>query len=194
MSIRSNPFQPMRTVGVSFPDSVPSSIDHSRRLVALRVDGLIASAGNSTIILLHLFDNDPTATPSSEPVDGLIGHHANICALSYSRRHKQLISASWDCAARVWSRSVKGKEGEGKVKSKAGDWECRLVLSGHEAAVWGVTILEGGPHDGFFLSGQSPSVIWMTFLSNAEVPSRLGGQDTQNVRYQGRSHPHIRRP
>jgi WD40 repeat protein len=40
------------------------------------------------------------------------------------------------------------------VKSKAGDWECELVLSGHEAAVWGVTILEGGPHDGYFLSGE----------------------------------------
>jgi WD40 repeat protein len=189
MSIHSNSFRPMRTARVSSLDGVSRNINHSRRLVALRVDGLIASAGNSTIILLHLFDNDPTTTPSSEPVDGLIGHHANICALSYSRRHKQLISASWDCAARVWSRSVKGKEGEGKVKSKAGEWECRCVLSGHEAAVWGVTILEGGPHDGFFFSGQYPSVIWMTFLSNANVSSRLGGQDTQNVRHQGRSYP-----
>ncbi|KAJ9117206.1 hypothetical protein QFC20_000350 [Naganishia adeliensis] len=127
--------------------------------------GLIASAGNSTIILLHLFDNDSSTSPSPEPMDGLIGHHANICALSYSRKHKQLISASWDCAARVWSRSAKGEvegeDGKGKVKSKAGDWECELVLSGHEAAVWGVTILEGGPHDGYFLSGSADKTLKM---------------------------------
>ncbi|KAI5454874.1 WD repeat protein Lub1 [Naganishia albida] len=127
--------------------------------------GIIASAGNSTIILLHLFDDDPAAPPPSEPVDGLIGHHANICALFYSRKHRQLISASWDCAARVWSRTGKqgkpGEEEKGRVKSKAGEWECRLVLSGHMAAVWGVAILEGGPHDGFFLSGSADKTLKM---------------------------------
>lgn len=91
-------------------------------------------------------------------MDGLIGHHANVCALSYSGKHKKMISASWDCAARVWSRNAKGKDweedGGGRVKSKAGNWECELVLSGHGAAVWGVTILEGGPHDGYFLTGK----------------------------------------
>ncbi|KAJ9106370.1 hypothetical protein QFC21_001516 [Naganishia friedmannii] len=113
---------------------------------------LIASAGNSNIILFHLFDVDPATYPSAEPVDGLVGHHANICALSYSRKHSKLVSASWDCAARVWSREVARKGGvekaEGqRVKSKAGEWGCELVLSGHEAAVWGVAVLEGGSAD-----------------------------------------------
>lgn len=99
--------------------------------------------------------------------------------MSYSRKHRQLISASWDCAARVWSRSAKGKiegeDGKGKVKSKAGDWECELVLSGHEAAVWGVTILEGGPHDGYFLSGEfCPKV---TGLATERRGSHLGSSD-----------------
>lgn len=118
---------------------------------------LIASSGNSTIILLHLYGNDLGPDPSPEPVDGLIGHHANVCALQYSRKHKKMISASWDCAARVWSRSKRSisNEASGKPKSKAGDWDCQHVLSGHEAAVWGVAILDGGLYDSNYMTGKS---------------------------------------
>ncbi|KAJ9104022.1 hypothetical protein QFC19_004156 [Naganishia cerealis] len=127
---------------------------------------LIVSAGNSTIILFHLFDPDPATFPSSEPVDGLIGHHANVCALSYSHKHRKLISASWDCAARVWSRTAdrKGRsvqpDGQ-RVKSKAGEWRCELVLSGHEAAVWGVAVLESDSCEGLYLTGSADRTLRM---------------------------------
>lgn len=42
-----------------------------------------------------------------------------------------------------------------RVKSKAGEWEGQLVLSGHEAAVWGVAVLDEGPLEGFYLTGKS---------------------------------------
>ena len=117
---------------------------------------LIASSGNSAIILFHLYGDDLGPDPSPEPVDGLIGHHANVCALQYSRKHKKMISASWDCAGRLWSRSKSSSNNvaAGKAKSKAGDWACELVLSGHEAAVWGVAILDEGLYDGNYLTGE----------------------------------------
>ena len=97
-----------------------------------------------------------------------------------------MISASWDCAARVWSRNNKplGDAAGGKVKSKAGDWECEYVLSGHEAAVWGVAILDGGLYDGHYLTGESRNSESETSLYHIEF-ARFGRSDLEDVRYPG---------
>lgn len=116
---------------------------------------LIASAGNASHILLH--DLDP-ALPIDRPLTALTGHHANVCALAWSDTHQTLLSASWDCAARVWRRvGAETKHLGPRVKvpnGGAGEWECVRVLAGHEAAVWGVAVIEEGPLSGHYLTGQ----------------------------------------
>jgi hypothetical protein len=167
----------MKIANVSSPRS---PIDKATLIRHHAPADLVASAGNSTIILFHLYGDDP----SPEPVDGLIGHHANVCALQYSRQHKKMISASWDSAARVWSRSKKprGDDEGGKVKSKAGDWGCEHVLSGHEAAVWGVAILDGGSYDGHYLTGEScVGGKAMPRCTDTIYFTRLGGSDVEDV-------------
>jgi WD40 repeat protein len=118
-------------------------------LYALSLAALIASAGNSSLILLHELD---PLYPTSDPLTALTGHYANVCALSYSGKRRKLISASWDCAARIWTR-VRGQGPSGK--DVAGKWDCEKVLSGHSAAVWGVAIFEEGPREGCYITGWS---------------------------------------
>lgn len=191
---RSSSFPPTRIANVSFPTAINRERETLNRQPPPA--DLVASAGNSTIILFHLYGDDLGPDPSPEPVDGLIGHHANVCALQYSRRHKKLISASWDCAARVWSRSKKprGDDEGGKAKSKAGEWDCDHVLSGHEAAVWGVAILEGGSYDGYYLTSEScvGGEVLPRCTHSIEF-FRLGGSNFEDVQFRGGGHPYIRR-
>lgn len=165
-------------------------------MICLSAD-LIASSGNSTIILFHLYGDDLGPDHSPEPADGLIGHHANVCALQYSRKHRKMISASWDCAARVWSRSkrLSGNDVPKKAKSKAGDWNCERVLSGHEAAVWGVAILDGGLYDGNYMTGKPLHSGFDSTVLHAKssgLQSRFGRSDLENVRYRGDGYPDVR--
>jgi WD40 repeat protein len=97
---------------------------------------LIASGGNSSMILLHSL-----TTLESDSIECLVGHSLNVCTLAYSSRHRKLISASWDGTARVWSRD-------------GSKWETTLVLDGHDAAVWGVAIVDEGAKEGCYLTGE----------------------------------------
>ena len=107
---------------------------------------LLASGGNSSLILLHSLD-----TLAPDPVDCLIGHALNVCTLAYSSAQKKLVSGSWDHTARVWS----GYEGK---------WSCELVLEGHDEAVWSVAVVEGGVREGSFLTGEvSLTYLMLTF-------------------------------
>ena len=111
----------------------------SALLSALR-SALLASGGNSAVILLHSLSSlDP------EPEQCLIGHALNVCALVYDQTSKKLLSGSWDSTAIVWS------EGE-----KEGEWSAEVILKGHEAAVWGVAFVQDFAHRGNFLTGESP--------------------------------------
>jgi WD40 repeat protein len=98
---------------------------------------LLASGGNSSLILLHSLES-----LKSDAVDCLIGHALNVCTLAYSPVLEKLVSGSWDHTARVWSRAT-------------GEWKCELILEGHVEAVWGVAAIDGGDRRGCFLSGKS---------------------------------------
>lgn len=96
--------------------------------------GMLASGGNSTMILLH-----DLTTLDSEPVQCLIGHTGNVCALRYAPKLRKLLSSSWDLTARVWTESE-------------GNWSS-IVLEGHDAAVWDVLAFEEGVKAGCYLTG-----------------------------------------
>jgi len=115
--------------------------------------GLLASGGNSSLILLHNLD---TLAPEAE--DCLIGHTANVCALSYSATLGKLASCSWDCTARVWSRSTTEAEAGADAEPKS-KWACEVVLEGHEQAVWDCRIFETGAHAGCYITGSGTSGI-----------------------------------
>ena len=104
---------------------------------ATRIDGsdLLASGGNSALILLHSLESF-----ASDSVDCLIGHALNVCTLAYSSALNKLVSGSWDHTARIWSRTREG-------------WTCELVLDGHDEAVWGVAAIDEGVKKGCFLTG-----------------------------------------
>jgi len=93
------------------------------------------------LILLHSL-----STLEAEPVSCLIGHALNVCVLSYSVKHKELISGSWDKTARVW-------------KAEEGEWRTKLVLEGHTQAVWGVVGIEDGKYAGGYLTGSGESQV-----------------------------------
>lgn len=86
--------------------------------------GLLASGGNSTMILIHSLD-----AVENDALFCLLGHTHNVCALHYSSKRKMLASASWDGTARTW---IRGED----------DWVCQRVLEGHRAAVWDVKIVD----------------------------------------------------
>jgi WD40 repeat protein len=125
---------------------------HLTSLVSILNTAVIASGGNSSLILLHELH---PSYPTTEPVTALVGHHANVCTLAYSSRRGRLISSSWDCAARIWRRRESSEAHTcPEAKTTVGDWECEKVLSGHSAAVWGVAIFEEGPREGCFITGE----------------------------------------
>jgi WD40 repeat protein len=76
-----------------------------------------------------------------EPNQALVGHSLNVCALEYGNVAKRLISGSWDNTARVWRESSQG-------------WETEHVLDAHQQAIWGVAVVEQGPHAGSYLTGE----------------------------------------
>ncbi|WVQ64045.1 uncharacterized protein L199_002204 [Kwoniella botswanensis] len=116
---------------------VPSSNDTD-------TEDLLASGGNSSLILLHSLK---TFSPESEHC--LIGHSLNVCTLSYSTKRKKLISGSWDQTARIWSRSLESRE-----------WVCERVLEGHEQAVWGVAIIDEGPKANCYVTADRLIHLW----------------------------------
>nr|XP_031862293.1 uncharacterized protein CI109_002258 [Kwoniella shandongensis]KAA5529365.1 hypothetical protein CI109_002258 [Kwoniella shandongensis] len=117
-------------------------------------EDLLASGGNSSLILLHSL-----SALDSESRACLIGHTLNVCALNYSQTRRKLISGSWDQTARVWSR-------------ESGEWNCDLILEGHDQAVWGVAIVEEGPKEGHYLTADRLINLWNT---NGELLLRIKG-------------------
>nr|XP_018259045.1 uncharacterized protein I303_08588 [Kwoniella dejecticola CBS 10117]OBR81203.1 hypothetical protein I303_08588 [Kwoniella dejecticola CBS 10117] len=105
-------------------------------------DDLLASGGNSSVILLHSLK-----TLASESQHCLIGHSLNVCALAFSTEHQKLISGSWDQTARIWSR-------------RSGEWKMDVVLAGHDQAVWGVSIVDSGPKTGCSLTADRMIFLW----------------------------------
>ncbi|WVF65690.1 hypothetical protein IAT40_000421 [Kwoniella sp. CBS 6097] len=105
-------------------------------------DDLIASGGNSGLILLHSL-----RTLDSPSCDRLTGHGLNVCSLAYSRKLKKLISGSWDHTARVWSRIE-------------GQWRSEALLEGHDEAVWGVAIIDDGARNGSYLTADNMINLW----------------------------------
>lgn len=104
----------------------------------------LASSGNSTLILLHSL-----SSTSPDAVHALVGHALNVCTLAYSSSYRRLISGSWDLTARVWSCDRGDNKG----------WGSELVLEGHEAAVWGVAVVDAGPRRGCYLTGSGETGI-----------------------------------
>lgn len=86
--------------------------------------GLVASGGNSTMILIHSLDS-----VEKDPLLCLLGHTNNVCALHYSSKRKMLASASWDGTARLWIPTD-------------GKWMCHRMLDGHRQAVWDVKVID----------------------------------------------------
>ncbi|PRQ73969.1 hypothetical protein AAT19DRAFT_15536 [Rhodotorula toruloides] len=98
--------------------------------------GYLATSGSDSLIQLYSL-----SSPSSSPVQTLLGHAHNVCALHASRDGKRMVSASWDGTARVWRRR---KAQEGHEEEGEGEWMCERVLADHGAAVWDVLMLEEG--------------------------------------------------
>lgn len=73
-----------------------------------------------------IFGNLPIEDNASgeiiEPLDFLVGHESNVCALD--SKHGIVISGSWDKTARVWE-----------------DKKVKHILKGHSQAVWCVAVL-----------------------------------------------------
>lgn len=86
-------------------------------------DGLIVSGGKDTIIEVK----KPRSTPADNAERLLIGHAHNVCSLDVSPKGTYIVSGSWDKQAIVW---------------RVGKWEPELILSGHDASVWGVLALD----------------------------------------------------
>ncbi|WWD21058.1 hypothetical protein CI109_105539 [Kwoniella shandongensis] len=135
---------------------IPANSDEEGRSILLDelTADLLASGGNSSLILLHSL-----SALDSESRACLIGHTLNVCALNYSQTRRKLISGSWDQTARVWSR-------------ESGEWNCDLILEGHDQAVWGVAIVEEGPKEGHYLTADRLINLWNT---NGELLLRIKG-------------------
>ncbi|TID31021.1 hypothetical protein CANINC_000382 [Pichia inconspicua] len=87
---------------------------------------LIVCAGNDKLInltnpQLYFDGNINTANEYC-----LIGHEANICSLDVNG--KFILSASWDCTARVWNKDT---------------GEVVYILKGHENSVWSAKFING---------------------------------------------------
>lgn len=98
--------------------------------------GYVATAGADALIQLYAL-----GSPSSSPVQTLLGHAHNVCALHSSRDGQTLVSASWDGTARVWKRR------RGAAETDEGEWSCERVLADHGAAVWDIQMVEDGRGD-----------------------------------------------
>lgn len=120
-----------------------------------KMQGWLASGGNSTMILLHPLDK-----LDSEATICLLGHTHNVCALHYSQPQKLLASASWDTTARIWMR-------------RGNDWACQLVLEGHRQAVWDVTIVDDTPWQGCYITASGERAVH-DFTTNWQPMARYG--------------------
>ncbi|CDR47896.1 RHTO0S15e03378g1_1 [Rhodotorula toruloides] len=98
--------------------------------------GYLATSGSDALIQLYSL-----SSPSSAPVQTLLGHAHNVCALHASKDGTKMVSASWDGTARVWERR---REEEAREEGEEGEWTCERVLADHGAAVWDVLMLEEG--------------------------------------------------
>ncbi|GAA6026839.1 hypothetical protein JCM8097_005899 [Rhodosporidiobolus ruineniae] len=104
---------------------------------------LVATGADALIHLFPLSSASLPPSPAPEPAHTLAGHAHNVCALRCSSDGRRIVSASWDCTARVWEWGEKAAvEGEEGGEGKDGGWECKHVLVGHEAAVWDVLLFE----------------------------------------------------
>lgn len=83
----------------------------------------------------------------------LIGHESNVCSLDFS--DNQIISGSWDSTAKVWENN-----------------QLKYTLSGHNASVWDVKILE---NDRYLTSSADRTVkLWQ---GSKEIKTYIGHSD-----------------
>ncbi|GAA5990263.1 hypothetical protein JCM5350_000444 [Sporobolomyces pararoseus] len=78
--------------------------------------------------LIQVYSTSSTSQSEEEPIQTLLGHRHNVCSLHVDKKGKKVASASWDMTVRIWETSQ--------------DWESKLVLKEHGAAVWDVLLLE----------------------------------------------------
>jgi WD40 repeat protein len=126
------------------------------QIVLALTSALLASGGNSAVILLHSLTSTNTDAEYC-----LIGHSLNVCALEYNQASKRLMSGSWDFTARLWS------EGEGEEL-----WSTEIVLEGHQAAVWGVEFVQNSAHRGSYLTGEQGSHAEVDLIAGSGVSFR----------------------
>lgn len=103
-----------------FVNSLETFTDHSTG------EELIVSAGNDNLINLtnpQLYFDGNTNTANEYC---FIGHEANICSLDVSGNF--ILSASWDCTAKVWNKDT---------------GEVVYNLKGHENSVWSAKFVDG---------------------------------------------------
>ncbi|GAA5953867.1 hypothetical protein JCM3765_000673 [Sporobolomyces pararoseus] len=99
--------------------------------------GYLLTAGADSLIKLYKTSTSTTSSSSSEPIQILFGHSHNVCSLHVNKKSNKLLSASWDMTVRIWY-----------FETSTQQWECRMVLKDHGAAVWDVLLLENeNEHD-----------------------------------------------
>lgn len=167
MSIHSH--TSLRPLRMRMKKVTPMSSDPS---IGLTPVGYIASGGNSSMILLHSL-----RTLDQEPKYTLRGHGLNVSTLHYSTKRRKLISGSWDKTARIWGRpdaSADAGADSDNNRVKFGEWECEMVLEGHDEAVWGVLAIDEGPQAGGWLTASGRfTPHWLS----SEEPRQLGLHD-----------------
>lgn len=132
-----------------------------------RINNQVISGGQDKLInITDLFSS------GVDPKYVLIGHESNVCSLDF--KDGQIISGSWDSTAKVWENN-----------------QVKYTLTGHNASVWGVKILE---NDRFLTSSADRTVkLWQgskeikTFIGHSDVarglailPDNLGFASTSN--------------
>jgi len=115
--------------------------------------GLLYTGCNDGKIRVYEPDRD-------EPLEVLEGHDACVTSLHLSSKTKTLISASWDCTAKVWINN-----------------KVVMTLKGHEACVWCAVIM---PSLNLMLTGSGDSTIKV--WKGMKCQTTLKGQHTQPVR------------
>lgn len=129
---QSNTFtQSINSTGAGFINSltwIPPSSEHP--------NGLVISGGHETIIEVR----EPLGVAKQDADYILLGHSHNVCTLDVYG--STIVSGSWDCKARVWSRS---------------NWETVHILEGHTASVWAVLALD----ENVILTGSADKTIRM---------------------------------
>ncbi|KAF8475738.1 WD40-repeat-containing domain protein [Kalaharituber pfeilii] len=123
--------QSVNSAGSGFINSlawIPPNLEHPK--------GLVISGGHETIIEAR----EPLGLLKQEADYLMLGHSHNVCALdAYGGI---VVSGSWDCKARVWSRR---------------NWETIHILEGHKGSVWAVLALD----DHLILTGSADKSIRM---------------------------------